>query len=125
VRAPHGVLIAVNARHHPNRQRFTIAHELGHLYLHQDQPGMFVDDVIVDFRVDSANPDPKELEANTFAANLLMPSDLLRADLRLQPVDPFDEESVLQMARRYGVSQQALTIRLVQSGLVRGLPQPL
>ena len=29
-------LIVVNALHHPNRQRFTIAHELGHLELHRD-----------------------------------------------------------------------------------------
>src|SRR5690348_1213181 len=31
------VTIAVNKRHHVNRQRFTIAHECGHLHLHADR----------------------------------------------------------------------------------------
>ena len=30
-------IIGVNALHHPNRQRFTIAHECGHLVLHKAQ----------------------------------------------------------------------------------------
>ena len=30
------VVIGVNSLHHPNRQRFTIAHELGHLLLHNE-----------------------------------------------------------------------------------------
>ena len=29
-------IIGVNARHAPNRQRFTIAHEIGHLVLHRE-----------------------------------------------------------------------------------------
>src|SRR5450759_2056384 len=29
-------IIGVNALHHPNRQRFTIANELGHLALHRE-----------------------------------------------------------------------------------------
>ena len=31
-------IIGVNALHAPNRQRFTIAHELGHILLHEEKP---------------------------------------------------------------------------------------
>ena len=30
------MLLAVNSSHHINRQRFTLAHELGHFFLHED-----------------------------------------------------------------------------------------
>ena len=34
--------IGVNALHHPNRQRFSVAHELGHYLMHADRPTVFV-----------------------------------------------------------------------------------
>jgi hypothetical protein len=64
-----GWAIGVNSRHHPNRQRFTIAHELGHYFLHRDQ-GDFTDHAL--FRRDLQN-DHREYEANSFASKLLMP----------------------------------------------------
>src|SRR5271155_2370786 len=30
------IIIGVNSLHHPNRQRFTISHEIGHLELHKE-----------------------------------------------------------------------------------------
>lgn len=62
--------IYVNEFDSPTRQRFTIAHELGHLALHQDHGN------IVDFRNSIFNynlSNEKEIEANVFAAELLMP----------------------------------------------------
>src|SRR5947199_10768003 len=35
--AKNEVIIGVNESHHPNRQRFTVAHELGHLLLHRGE----------------------------------------------------------------------------------------
>lgn len=115
--------IGVNATHHPNRQRFTIAHELGHGLLHPDQPTVFVDEYMVHFRDDASKtvPDPREMEANAFAAALLMPEKLLRRDLRERVLDAMDEVAVRSLARRYRVSQQALTIRLTNLGLMVGL----
>lgn len=123
VRRGDETVIGVNARHHPNRQRFTIAHELGHFMLHPDAPTVLVDDAFVHFRGDdiTAPTDSRELEANVFAACLLMPEVMLRADLRGQYIDAFDEGAVRALARRYGVSQQALTIRLVRLGLTGGV----
>lgn len=52
------------------RKRFTIAHELGHLFLHQKfEEGIFKDSVF--YR--NLKFTTEELEANEFAANLLMP----------------------------------------------------
>jgi Zn-dependent peptidase ImmA (M78 family) len=106
-------IIGVSSLHHPNRQRFTLAHEIGHLVLHEL-------DVHVDkgFRMvlrDSKSAtatDPLEIEANRFAAELLMPSDMVRGDARRFLRD-FEEDSELQaLAKRYGVSTQALAFRL-------------
>lgn len=113
-------VVAVNVRHHENRQRFSISHELGHFLMHQDQPSVFVDDLLVHFRAETGNKtyDPREAEANAFAASLLMPRDFLTEDLQRKPIDVSDDTAVRSLARRYGVSVQALTIRLANLGFV-------
>lgn len=66
-------IIGVNSLHHPNRQRFTIAHELGHLELHRK---MITSNVHVDKNFLVLMRDPKaatgtelfEIQANQFAA---------------------------------------------------------
>lgn len=117
------LVVGVNAGHHPNRQRFTIAHELAHYKLHAKNPTVFVDDVMFHFRGQSLiDQPPQELEANLFAAALLMPEDFLRYDLEAGSLDALDENAVKKLAHRYGVSPQALTIRLMQLGLLAGLP---
>src|SRR5438874_723784 len=71
-------IIGVNGSQHPNRQRFTIAHELGHLLLHAG------DDVHVDKHRDDLSAkgtDVEEIESNLFAAELLMPASFLKDDL--------------------------------------------
>ncbi len=65
-----GVRIGVNSLHHPNRRRFTVAHELGHFFLHRAQ-GDFEDGLL--FRREYQT-NPREYEANEFAAKLLMPT---------------------------------------------------
>jgi Zn-dependent peptidase ImmA (M78 family) len=57
--------------------------------------------------------DHEEIEANRFAAELLMPKDLLEADLDKFEIDIEDAETIQHMARRYGVSEQAMTLRIV------------
>ncbi len=52
------------------------------------------------------------MEANRFAAELLMPLQFLRDDLESRFFDLADDESLYELAKRYGVSTQALTIRL-------------
>ena len=52
------------------------------------------------------------MESNRFAAEILMPIDFLRGDLERQEFDLADDNEFQSLARRYGVSTQALAIRL-------------
>jgi Zn-dependent peptidase ImmA (M78 family) len=118
-RQPDGsAIIGVNALHHSNRQRFTIAHEIGHFELHKfDQ--VHVDRSIIKLRskVSSTGEDSEEIEANRFAAELLMPEEFLLKDLEESTViDLNDERRMQQLAKKYQVSVQAMTNRLVSLG---------
>src|SRR5208282_808747 len=115
------IVIGVNTIHAKTRQNFTIAHELGHLLLHE-QEQMHVDH---EFRVrlrddvSSQGTDDAEREANLFAATLLMPKEFLEADLaNEESVDLFDDGFLQGLARRYGVSAQALVNRLKNLGYI-------
>lgn len=108
-------IIGVNAVHHPNRQRFTIAHELGHFLLHEGDP-IFIDKIYrVNLRdaVSSEGTDVKEIEANHFAAELLMPERFLANDLAGKEFDIEDSSFIEKLASRYRVSPQALALRLM------------
>jgi Zn-dependent peptidase ImmA (M78 family) len=79
---------------------------------------------MVHFRVDAGGlpPDPREVDANAFAAALLMPATMLTRDVQGRVIDVSDEDAIRTLARRYAVSQQALTIRLLNLELLAGLP---
>jgi Zn-dependent peptidase ImmA (M78 family) len=114
-------VIGVNTHHAPVRQNFTAAHELGHLLLH-DQEQLHVDHsfrVRLRNDVSSQGTDEFEREANLFAASLLMPERFLEHDLEDEDyVDLFDDEFLSELARKYGVSGQALTNRLNYLGYI-------
>ena len=105
-------LIAVNSSHSRPRQQFTVAHELGHLTLHGAQT--FVDRHFV-FRRDqrtATGTDRDEIQANMFAAELLMPRDWLLRDAGDREFDMGDDDALSKLARRYGVSQSAMAFGL-------------
>jgi len=111
-------VIAVNASHTSTRHRFTIAHELGHLRLHEGTR-VFVDrPARIDRRdgVASKGVDRHEIEANRFAAALLMPHEMLVAELNGAP-DLQIRELIDILARRFDVSKQAMGNRLSNLGL--------
>jgi Zn-dependent peptidase ImmA (M78 family) len=112
-------VIGVNSSHPIQRQRFTIAHEIGHLLLHTDE-NLHVDkNFPIGLRSGSSSKaeDENEIEANQFAAALLMPADFISRD-----VAPLIGKDVLiaigKLARKYGVSEQAMSIRLSVLGHV-------
>lgn len=115
-------VIGVNSVDNPRRQRFTIAHELGHLVLHGSQD-LHIDEefpIGLRNRISGMAVDEREIEANQFAAELLMPSDLMGADVELlrsrgTPV----EEAIAKLSQRYKVSADAMTIRLSSLDLIR------
>jgi len=100
--------IYVNKDDIPQRQRFTIAHEIGHIVLHHSNDASFQE---VDFRNTNELPSQKEIEANAFAAALLMPEKLaIKVWEKLQDVDDF--------ADYFKVSKSAGAIRLMNLGLI-------
>ncbi len=111
--------IGINNTHHPNRQRFTLAHELGHYLLHRGSTQVFVDSSTMFFRdgLTAEGVDRVEIEANAFAAELLMPETVLRDVVRDNSLDAFDDRAVQSLAVEFGVSVRALTIRLTNLGL--------
>jgi Zn-dependent peptidase ImmA (M78 family) len=110
-------IIGVNSMHHPNRQRFTIAHELGHLELHRQ---MITSSVHVDKNFPALMRDPKsstgteqiEIEANQFAAELLMPRALVDLALGEKQFDIDDDGPIEALAKKCRVSKQALEYRI-------------
>jgi len=113
-------VIGVNALHHPNRQRFTIAHEIGHFVLH-DFDEVHVDKSVVRLRSEasSTGTDREEVEANQFAAELLMPREFLESELpRFAVNDLFDERGMRLLARHFQVSVQAMSNRLTSIGYI-------
>lgn len=67
--------IYVNINEFDRRQQFTIAHELGHAVLHKEWAASKDYSVLYRDQQDSSNP--KEIEANEFAGNLLVPDNML------------------------------------------------
>jgi Zn-dependent peptidase ImmA (M78 family) len=92
-----GTTIEVPSRDPPLRQRFTVAHELGHATLRHDVP-----------------EDRIEVEANAFAAELLLP----RAALRQAVSDGLGFRAI---AQRFEASRQATLYALAGAGLLERL----
>ena len=112
-------VIGVNSRHATTRQRFTVAHEIGHLEMHKGQP-VFIDRYVrMNWR--DGQSSPEEVQANAFAAELLMPRTLVRQELdraadRGQPLT--SEALVAALAKRFEVSPAAMQYRLTNLGLL-------
>ena len=106
------VVIGINSFHHSHRQRFTLAHELGHLCLHTSK-ALYVDHVPRFRDVKSSQAiEPEEIEANLFAAELLMPEKLLLRDIRAMADELVTREAIDKLAKRYKVSPEAMRVRL-------------
>ncbi|TGD36363.1 ImmA/IrrE family metallo-endopeptidase [Brevibacterium aurantiacum] len=108
--------IMITTRRNPALQRFTAAHELGHWEMHGTED-------MWDFDADiTANPSaPKELEANVFASNFLLPRRLLNRRLRDKHVghdDPVTPKVAYEISRDLGLSYTATVNRIAE---VRGL----
>jgi Zn-dependent peptidase ImmA (M78 family) len=113
-------VIVVNGNDLSTRQRFTIAHEIGHALMHHNSRDYFVD-TKVSWRKSNYHPTDayQEIEANTFAANLLMPESSLE-----QLIDPFsfvDEDKVRKLSQQFKVSRKAMEVRLTSLGYISEL----
>jgi Zn-dependent peptidase ImmA (M78 family) len=113
--------IIVNSEQAPVRQRFTMAHELGHLLLHRYSQPHADAGFKVRFRDENSSLGSirEEIEANQFAAELLMPETLLvkrlvaiGLDYAVEPMTDQQQEKLRKLASDFGVSQQSLSFRI-------------
>lgn len=105
------------------RQRFTLAHELGHYELHcnKNQKTLFVDKQFrVEFRnqVSSTGEIADEREANAFAAAILMPESILINEIKNHHFELSDDDNIKELSKLFGVSVSAMTYRLLNLKLL-------
>jgi Zn-dependent peptidase ImmA (M78 family) len=109
------------------RRRFTLAHEIGHFCLHKSKKDGFIDSMHTMSRTESYW-NPIESEANGFAAQLLMPHELIldegqmiineytsRLNTNTIPAQYFIES----MADKFVVSNKAMEYRLRNVGIIK------
>lgn len=118
-----GYAIKVSRSEHPYRRRFTMAHELGHYLLHKsllDKAGGTNDNAMYrnDINGRAYNgeiEDIHEAQANSFAANLLMPEEKVREfwiEESERSAHPEGLPSLTAMHRHFHVSPSAMRWRL-------------
>lgn len=90
-------IIYLDERLSKNEQRFVLAHELGHMFLHKKANAIFMDTRT------QFNTDKFELEANTFAIDLLLPDSLL---------EEYKEFTVEQISRMTGYHKRLIELRV-------------
>lgn len=99
------IFIAYNKDHSVVRNRFTVAHELGHMLLgHTENFNLF------DLNSKKCN----EIEANQFAAELIIPLNLLKIAIKKY-------KTVDQLASAFWVSKDAMGWRVMETGFFKFL----
>jgi Zn-dependent peptidase ImmA (M78 family)/DNA-binding XRE family transcriptional regulator len=108
-----GYCILLNRKHRPERQRFTLAHEYGHFLCDRHKPG-------VDYLAGEKRRPANERFADAFAISFLVPRTSLRRYFldTVARTNDFRVEDLCQLSSIYGVSVQAMTLRLEELGLV-------
>jgi Zn-dependent peptidase ImmA (M78 family) len=110
-------IIMVNKEHHIHRQRFSIAHEIGHYVLHKPKRIHVDKQTFYRNYKSSEGLDEIEIDANRFAAAILMPTELVNFQLN-QYVDFIDsnEDVVLKLSKLFEVSATSISFRFLNLG---------
>lgn len=99
------VCAAVNANQHLHRRRFSLAHELGHYFMHRE--GMPEEPITIDNppsdEIGSPTKSPAETEADIFAGELLVPLTMLK---------PLVHKGIPELSRIFLVSEQVISIAI-------------
>lgn len=106
---PDKKMIYINVNDPPNRQTFTVAHELGHYILAHNKDNL---NVLLRYPLlQNAKKDPLEQEANCFAAELLVPSKMLKRVMKKYSLEKGDEEILAGM---FGVSKDVMKYSIMR-----------
>jgi len=104
-------VIYVNRQDSEQRKLFTVAHELGHFFVHRELCDEFVDGQFIS-RDEQERYALRELEANEFAGNLIMPE----AAIRKRAMGAVTGDTLQTLAKSFGVSTLAMETRLKNLG---------
>lgn len=100
--------VIVNKGSHPQRKRFSIAHEIGHFILHNDGVATVCSSDFIESWETCSIPE-NELEANEFAANLILPERFFKKDSDFDP----DFSELLRLCDKYQTSVIATSRRYI------------
>lgn len=104
-------VIYINRSDSQQRKLFTVAHELGHFFVHRDFCDEFVDGQFIS-RNEQERYAVRELEANEFAGGLIMPESRIRQRI----AGEITEDTFRSLAKSFGVSTIAMETRLRNLG---------
>jgi hypothetical protein len=104
-------IVSVNSTiEYPPKRRFVLAHELGHMLLHPGKEVGFEDDYLT---LEAYKKGPQEIEANDFAASLLMPEELFR---KACFKNKFSPTLIATLANKFNSTLTATVYRFVTHG---------
>ena len=101
--------VVLNKNETPERRRFTLAHELGHIILNANDNSIQHRDNIMNSQLDIYANDNNEVEANYFAGCILMPRNVFIREFNKIKQDISVKTQLL--AYYFGVSQLAVYVR--------------
>lgn len=110
-------IIVINDQiQYQSRRDFTIAHELGHYLMHRDSLIQHTDTMITMSWFDNTLKNKiliQEYEANTFAAEILLPTSIFKQEIEKKKFSP---ELIKSVADKFKVSQSSIIFRFVDFG---------
>ena len=102
------IFACVNASHHLHRQRFSLAHEFGHILLNHDL-NYYRSYITIDnpptTKTHTATEAAFETEANNFAGELLVPLEMLKREFK-------KTNEIKELSKKFLVSQQVVGIAI-------------
>ena len=100
--------VVLNKNETPERRRFTLAHELGHIILNSNNRIQHRDNILNN-QLDIYANDDKEVEANYFAGCILMPRNVFIREFNSIKGDI--DYKIQKLAYYFGVSKLAVNVR--------------
>jgi Zn-dependent peptidase ImmA (M78 family) len=102
-------VISINSNSNTQRQRFSIAHELGHWMLHRGENFICRSE---DIDNPQGSSKPKERQADNYAANLILPQFIISKHIK--KFSKLDFETIRHIAQEFSTSLTATSIRIIE-----------
>ena len=111
IKNPNANLIAINSSMSYGRERFSLAHELYHLFYDKDSSSSVS-------AMHMPQRDVKEKIADEFASFFLMPYNSLRNLVKNKKGSNITDQDVIVWEQYFGISHKAMLLRLLEDGFI-------